>query len=394
MKLGLICNQNNILFGTARHLRDRGLDVELVLLNHEGLEWPHFHPSHDTFDLDYQGWTRTVTWGEERAFSSHDFRQVERDLARYDVLVGCGSTPAYCAKVGRTLDVFVPYGSDLVEAPFNPPRFNRHSLRSLAEFPLFQRKGVRGARYVLGDLDPLIEQPLAKLDYRGTWIRKGLPMIYTPLYDPATILQHKHKSHWFHVVEEFRARVDVLLSHHARHIWKSPLPENWHKGNDMVFRGLRAAIDARPDVRFGVVAFEYGPDVLASKALVHELGLDDHVLWLPKTSRKDIMLILAVADLCCGMFAKSFISCGTVNEILALGKPMLHRFDRELFTHLYDELYPVLNVQNPQDFARHLQNYVDEPAPMIAAAAAGRTWLQANAIDGSIDKLVEVLKLV
>ncbi len=389
MRVALVNNNNNIFFAMARHLRDRGMDVTLLIAAGES---PHFHPSWDTFDLDYQAYTRDLSWGDPIAFDAVSASTIERSLEGFDKIVGCGAVPGFLHKIRRPLDVFVPYGSDLKELPFRPPGFHRRHIRSLWQLPLAQRAGVRECPHIIGDPSPLISGPLASLGYRGTWHEVGLPMIYTPLYDPETILDHRDRSHWFYAIEKLRNEVDVLVFSHARHIWKGNVPPEWQKGNDKLFRGLRAAINARPDVRFGLVCLEYGPDVIPSKELVAELGLEDRVVWLPKTARKELMLGLAISDIGCGEFGESWLSCGTIYEVLAMGKPLLQRREDSLYTHAYPELYPVWDVKTSDDVKRHLVSYADDPDAMRTRAKAGRKWLLEYSVKRPLDTIQRLLE--
>jgi glycosyltransferase involved in cell wall biosynthesis len=384
-KIGLICNQNNLFFGLGRHLRDAGYDVTLLLANNEASDWPHFHPSAGTFDLDYQDWTRTLSWGDGRRIARHDPHTVERDLAPFDFLFGCGSAPAYLARIGRPLDVFMPFGSDLCEEPFRAPAFTRHSVRSLVELPRWQRAGVRACKVVIGDRSVLIEEPLARLSYKGRRVFGVPPLLYTPLFSQASLEGKTKSSHWYPVVKDFRDKLDVLVFMHARHVWKNPTKLIWSKGNDKLLRAVADLRAERPDVRVGVVTCEYGPDVLASRQLVSELGLDDRVLWLPVSPRKELMVLMTLADLAVGELGHSWFIAGTVHEALAMGKPLLHRREDADFEGLYPELYPMFDIKETADATRVLRRFVDSPAEVKQVGVRGRAWFEEHAIRRSLE---------
>jgi len=391
-KIGLLCNQNNLFFGLGRHLRDAGYDVELLLMNNEAYEWPHFHPSADTFDLDYQGWTKTLSWGEGRVFSSHSPKTVERDLAPYDFLFGCGTAPAYAARIGRPLDAFVPYGSDLWEQPFRAPAFARRSLKSLYELPRFMREGIRQAKAVIGDRSPIIEEPLRKLEYRGARIFGVPPLIYTPLYSQARMAERTEQSHWYSVVHAFRERVDVLVFSFARHVWRNPTPYIWSKGNDKIIRAVANMRRRRPDVRVGLVTCEYGPDVAASRELCGELGIGDRVLWLPVSPRKELMVLLTLADLVCGELGHSWFISGTMQEALTMSKPLLHRREDSEFVSSYPELYPMIDIKTSVDAELAIERFVDAPAELRALGERGRAWLEEYGVRRSFEMVHGLLK--
>lgn len=390
MRVGLLCNMNNILFSLTRYLRDRGVDATLLLLDNEE---PHFHPSADTFDLSFQSFTRKVPWGDPLQIAKVTAEKVAGSVSGFDVLVGCGSAPAYLDKAGIRLDMFVPYGSDFFELPFHLQGFRRRAPLSTLELPFRQRRGIRRARSILGDRSLAYDDATKRLSYRGERIFESLPMIYTPLYSPATLPAYYGRSHWYAELAALRARTDVLVVHHARHIWGTEFGFWQAKGNDKLVRGLAAAAKARPDARFGLVMLEYGPEVERTKALVAELGLADRVLWLPLTARKEIMIAMSLADVGCGEFANSWLSCGTIYETLAMGKPLLNRRDDELYTSFFPELYPLMNVRSEADVASHLADYVDRPEHWKAVGEAGRAWHQRYAVDRPLEAITKWLGL-
>src|ERR1700722_16655794 len=102
---------NNINFALARLLRRKGIDADVLLFDEE---YEHFHPSSDSYDLEYAKYTRALGWGSGRQFLRTAGQVVRDDLSPYDVLIGCGLAPAYCCRAGRALDIFVPYGGDIV----------------------------------------------------------------------------------------------------------------------------------------------------------------------------------------------------------------------------------------------------------------------------------------
>ncbi len=391
------------MFSIARQLRARGHDATLLLMDHERADWPHFHPSFDTFDLGYQGFTRELSWGNGSAIASHDLGRVRRDMEPYDFVIGCGSAPAYMARIGRTLDVFVPVGYDLCQAPFDRPKLDLRSLRSLVEYPLAQREGIRGARVVLAAESPEYFDPaLERLGYRGRRIFLHPPVLDTDLYSPEKILEYQNRSPWFPLVRELRERCDVLVSSHSRHIWKSVDPgerralernPRFAKGNDKLVRGVAAARRLHPNVRIGVVCYEYGPDVGATKELAEQLGIAQDVLWLPQSARKDIMVNLSLADLACGELGPlSWLMIGTVAEVLAMGKPLFHRRDDTLFVGRYPELYPHLDVRSFEDVTRGIEGFLAAPERHREMGRKGREWLVEHVTRrgvGALEELVE-----
>lgn len=388
MRVGLVGNMNNILFSVTRHLRDQGVDAHLVVL---GDDPAHFHPANDTFDLDYQTFTRTVPWGAPERFATFTRKEIRERISDFDVLVGCGSAPAYLKRAGRALDILIPYGSDLIEYPFRPTRINRHSLRSMIEFPIAQRRALLETKHVVADLSETVDPYLARLGYRGDRVFASTPQVHTPTYSKARMAEYLGRSHWAHEVKKVREQADVLVMLHARHSWTTRTAFNWTKGTDILLKGLAEAKRRLAPKRIKLVTFEYGPDVLASRALIEELGMTDDVLWLPLCPRKEIMVLLSMADFGCGEFVTSFFCFGALYEVLASGKPVLHHRDDRLYEREYPEQYPMCEVSRAEHVVEHLEGFLTSPSAYVAIGEGGRDWHERYGVQKPVRRLLELL---
>jgi hypothetical protein len=381
---------NNILLSMTRFLRDRGIDAELFLFDDEA---PHFHPSADSFDLSYQSYTTQLAWGDSLQIAKVRGADIARTFARFDRIIGCGTAPAYLHKAARALDLFVPYGGDVFELPFRPQSLSRLKLRASAEAIIRQRRGIVAAKAVVVDGSLAYERALDRLNVRSERIRLALPFPHTLTYAPSTIGAHYAQSHWYGALHALRQRSDVMVFHHARHIWGDAYGPAQAKGNDKLIHGFKRAQVARPDVKYTLVMCEYGPEVARSRALVRSLGLEQSVLWLPQTVRKELMVGLSLADIGCGEFSVSWLSGGTIYETLASGKPLLHYRDDALYARDFPDLYPLMNANTAEQIAAHLVAYADRPDAHRAMGEAGRRWHQTHAIEQPIDAIVQRLKL-
>ncbi|NOU28814.1 MAG: hypothetical protein HOO96_12990 [Polyangiaceae bacterium] len=388
MRVGLLCNMNNILFALTRYLRDRDVDATLILLDDESA---HFHPSADTFDLGYQGYVERAAFGDPLGIAKVSRESIRDAVKGFDALVGCGSVPAFLDKIGRKLDVFVPYGSDLFELPFHLQGFRRRAPLSTLELPYRQRRGIRNSKVILGDRSIAYDEATKRLAYDGERAFVSLPMVYTPLYSPETLPRYYGRSQWYAELAKVRESCDVMVFHHARHIWGTEFGFWQSKRNDKLIRGFAAAARKRPDVRYALVMLEYGPEVERSKRLVAELGIADRVTWLPQTQRKEVMIGLSLSDIGCGEFANSWLSCGTIYETLAMAKPLLHVRDDALYRDYFPELYPLMNVARDEDIEAHLVDYVDRTAHWKAVGEAGRQWHDRFAVREPVEAVLRYL---
>jgi glycosyltransferase involved in cell wall biosynthesis len=387
MRVACIGNMNNNFFALARYLRDNGISADVMILDYESA---HFHPSHDCYDRSYQSFTKRLTWGGAFGFAGTPAQTIADDLRPYDFLIGCGTAPAYVERIGRRLDIFMPYGDDIYRLPF----FRLVNPRHQVSFLLCSRAqlaGIRNSRVIWFDaVNPETEAVLDRIGGSAKRIRMGIPMLYTPLYDPAHIAEHRHQTHWAKEFESVRRQSDLLVFHHSRLYWKRG---GWNqKDNDRLVRGFARFARERRDVRPKLILLEYGEDVEATRALIRDLEIEPFVEWFPLMARKDLMVGLSMADLATGEFHRSWLSCGTIYEALAMAKPLLHYRQDHLYAADYPELYPMVNITTDHDVHKALADFVARPEEFRDMGARGRQWLRKYVLDPAVHEAVRMIK--
>jgi glycosyltransferase involved in cell wall biosynthesis len=388
MKVAFVCNMNNHPSSMVRHLREKGVDAHLLLLNNEDT---HFHPSFDMFDLSYQTYTHRLEWGDHMRFTSVSPATVRRDLSPYGFVFASGSVPAFMHRAGMIADMFVPYGSDLAELPFftpSPPR--RGALTSPLVFPHAQRAGIREAHTLGGSYTPQFEGLFAKLGCTGKRIAFPLAPIHATTFNPDSLPSYYDRSAWYHEFLRIRQAHDVIVFHHARHIWRVPYSAFSQKGNDRLIRGFAKFTAEHPELRTALVILEYGPDVEASRALVAELGIKRNVFWFPLMARKEVLVGISLADIVCGEFGLSWNFCGTIIEGIALGKPLLHYRDDAMYPK--EDLFPIMPGRSTDEIAAILGDYVARPEHYRHIGAEARRWFQTRILDASMDRIIELIE--
>ena len=132
LRIAFVGNMNNNFFCLMRLLRDRGISSDLLLFKNE---FEHFLPEADSFDEnDYVlSSVKRLTW----SYGATDFfntskKEISSVISNYDFIIGLGPAPAYLSKANRDLDLFIPYGGDLLqiaiceEINFSPRRQKNH----------------------------------------------------------------------------------------------------------------------------------------------------------------------------------------------------------------------------------------------------------------------------
>ena len=91
-KIALIGNSNNNFFSLTRFLKDKGYEADLFLCNNE---LSHFHPSNDTYSLDFMQYTFRLPFGNLYWFLDEiemlqKNKHIMQKFSNYDVIFACG----------------------------------------------------------------------------------------------------------------------------------------------------------------------------------------------------------------------------------------------------------------------------------------------------------------
>ncbi len=386
MKIGIIGNMNNSYFSLARYLRDEGYDCELLIFKNEP---EHFDPSQDTFSDNYKTYCKHISWGDPANFFTQDYDIVTKDLEPYTFLIGNGPAPGYVARVGRKLDIFIPYGYDLYSLPFY--RFV-HPLRISSYFQLahYQKKGIRESSYMLFDrTNAAFETIFARLKLNGKRVISPAPMLYHKDYEQQTPVSTDPLIQ--RLVSE-RRDTDILLVQHTRQVWKRASDLWSYKGNDLLIKGFAKFIKAYPLISAKLILFEYGANVNETKELIYRMNLTDSVIWMPKMARNKLMQVLQLSDLVIGELHHSWLSYGVALEALCTGKALMHkRIDGE-FDKDYAELYPMLHAYSADTVCAGLSKLVENKASIADMGTAGRSWFLKYCVDLPIGSIINIIK--
>ncbi|OYY17343.1 MAG: hypothetical protein B7Y59_12660 [Burkholderiales bacterium 35-55-47] len=177
---------------------------------------------------------------------------------------------------------------------------------------------------------------------------------------------------------------------HGRHVWGGSGNMN-AKGNKVLIDGWSLFCQRNPSIKKTLVFIEYGPDVIASKKYIANLGLESTVSWLPLMYRKDLMAGLSMADIVAAEFIQSWICGGIIYEALVMGKPLIMHSDEHKNPAKSANLYPIYNARTPEAIAGHLQQFVVNPDSGRNNGIAGHTWYLNNVVNKAISMYANYL---
>lgn len=422
-KVALVCNMNNNFFTIGRYLRDRGVDAHVFLLG----EHEHFQPDADTYTHNFEHFVHEANWIKAGFFSVDPLaiKKIQQDMAGFDLIIACGFAPFFLHRAGVELDIFVPYGSDFYEVPFY---FYGNRVFSLLNKLDVLYRNLSGKDFVMKTLRKL---GLAKMagDYRSFKLsyhqaaaikeakhifcicqndhweylvdRIGthklmrpvtLPVVYLPEYTRSHIEKHTDSLVSYQLLKAVRGQNDLVIFHHSRHAWKNSPNDLTQKRNDILIRGFADFVHANPATKACLVTAAYGPDVQTSKDLIEELGISNHVLWLPVMQRKEIMACLTLADIGAVDFGLSWVTGGVLFEFMAMQLPIMQLRHDEMYEQLYDELYPIMQSNSETEIKESLEDYLNRPDYYKDMGRQSHEWFVRHVINEPLENYMRIIE--
>jgi hypothetical protein len=394
MKVAFLGNMNNNAFSMMRYFHDLGVDAHLLLYTNDGAgSLSHFGPEADTWEVEK--WRpyihQTAITNGYAALLPHPGgrtlpptrRYLNQLFSDYDRIVGCGIAPALLNRIGRQIDIFYPYGTG-VEFVGSMP--DRRALRSRSYYRraltrYVKRKQVQGlarARHCFNAEMSLTKQTFDEIGVPFEPL--AIPMVYNREQGSALNASA--------ITSEALVRIassNFSILSHSRLMWVYDCqysPEVWDKRskhNDWLLTGFSQFLKVTNETSPLLVLFEYGPDIVQTKALCDDLGISEHVLWLPKLPRKEILLLLNHVDVGVGEFStdRRTIWGGTGWEVLASGKPLLQSLnftEGEYVENFGHPPPPILHVDSSDTIREHLCHASEAPSELQRVGDQSKKW--------------------
>jgi glycosyltransferase involved in cell wall biosynthesis len=395
-----------------RYFRDLGIDAHLLLWRNDGIgSNSHFIPENDTWKIDK--WIPYIhklnidnsyysLIGNPKRLTPPPSKENLCSLFNgYDVYIGSGLSPAILNRCGIDIDIFYPYGTGVEYVGDRPTRAilkNGSVMKRviLGYVRSKQIKAIRRSRFCINAEMSLTKQTFDEIGKE--FIPLAIPMVYnkeimTECSETANLQNIKRKLIYY----------NFKIMSHASHTWiwnKIFSLAEWDKrskNNDWLIHGFAKFLRKVSDCRPLLLLFEYGVDVDASKRLCADLGIENHVMWLPKMSRKSIMYLLNYCDIGVGEFKieNGYIWGGTGWEVLASGRPLLQSFNFSIDQYLTifgHKPPPILDVHSSNDVSLHLMDMYKCKEKMHFIGTQSRIWFDKYNGIGLAGKWLDIIR--
>lgn len=242
-----------------------------------------------------------------------------------------------------------------------------------------------------------IVQPLKKLLYR-TAIKKAQITIIAPYqFSDLKTLGYKNMAFFPHpldldfidfniinrskysekIQQEFN--VEWIFFSSTRQVWNTELSkENDYKGNDKVIRAFKYFLDKTHEARSKLFLIDKGADVDMSKDLIHQLELDDYVIWLQPMNRKRLIEFYAGAHVCFDQFSRGCLALCAI-ESMACGSPTISYIgEQNDLVPFYKDAPPVININDPEQIGIFMSKIIYDEEYRHELEVKSFQWVKNN----------------
>ena len=393
-KVALIGNMNNNMFPVLRYLTSMGYDVSLLILK---TDFQHFLPDSDSFQQEALKVTNVELSVYPSDFWNISKAEVRSILKPFDVLIGCGPAPAYCNVIGRSLDLFIPYGSDIYELPFfnRIKRFSKKNIKT-NYFRYHQRQGIKKAKQILMDYtNKEYEAMFSRLEIAHKRYYNNAPFLYAKEFSPNNLDFLYAQSSFYAVFFKLRKENDFIIFQHGRQEWldsgEVALNTQYHsKGNQKLIYAFADFLKTT-QLKAHLILYKYGTSHKRSMVLVDELGINKNVTWMPQMPRKEILVGISLCDLGIGELDSSYFSYGAIYEFLTMGKPVIHYRDDILYKDYYPDLYPMYSANSQSQVLAYFKQYELNPESFKQTGREAHEWFLKNAIEKPLNIIKDII---
>ena len=257
-------------------------------------------------------------------------------------------------------------------------------------FTRCQRLGIVNAKNTIFDAtNDVMEEILGRLKLKGNRHFLPPPMLYTSQYTENNL----KKSKFYEQFKDIRSKYSLVIFQHCRQMWTMDKKAVEYKGNEILIKAFAKFLQTKTiKVNPMLVLFDYGPDKNATKDLVVSLNISEHITWMPLMSRKDLMAGIDMCDIGVGELGNSWLTYGSVCEILAMKKPFIGFREDERYLNYYPELYPMASANTVDKVEAIFQDYIIRPDYYKEMGVKGYEWVKKYLIDNPVNKVVELIE--
>jgi glycosyltransferase involved in cell wall biosynthesis len=175
---------------------------------------------------------------------------------------------------------------------------------------------------------------------------------------------------------------ELVIFHPTRQAFTSNYTAT-KKGNDRLYRAL-ARLKAIGRSFTLIIVKKGNPDEVTAQRLIRQLGIAEHVIWVPMMPRHELIRWYQLADLTADHFMVGALGSIPL-ESMACGTPVMAflqtQADDDIFlepTGLFPELPPIINASSEKEIFEALSWYAAHRSELEQLGEQSRVWVMNN----------------
>lgn len=357
MKVALIGNMNNNNFSIMRYFRDFGINAHLILFKDDITKsQSHFKPEFDTWDM--AKWSPYIHYVNFNSYYAALFCPaflLKKHFKSYDILISTGNSPVILNKCRIGIDVFYPYGEGIegVGDPISREKWKNLPFIKKVMYSQLRRlkiSAIKKAHTCLSSDLHLTKDTFDELDIPFQKI--SVPMVYNKELRKIKI---RNKN-----IQNIKKKINNYKYKLFCHVSQLPI-----KNNLPMIEGFAKFALSQKKKNCVLILTDYGSleSINLTKEKLVILGVADRVIWLKKTTRRELMWLLDEVDFGFSEFEGTMWG-GTGWEFLSAGIPFFHflNLTPEKFKREFNfSMPPVINTNSSDEIYKHLIKYTKNP---------------------------------
>ena len=388
MRVAFIGNMNNNNFSIMRYFRDSGIDAHLLLFKDDITKsQSHFKPEFDTWELDK--WSDCIHYIGIRSYVAlmlFPAFLLRRYFIDYDIFICSGNIPSILRKCNLKAHIYYPYGVGIegVGDPFARSNWLEHSVSSRILNKWLRRKKILALKKVSLCLNS--EMTLTKQTFDEIGIpfqRISIPMVYNKGSVPCAISS----------LDEFQNKVQAYKFKFFSHVSHVNL-----KNKRPMISGFAKFLERNGIYEAVLILLEYGTleSINETKKMINDYGISDHVLWLEKKSRKELLQVINDMDMGFSEF-EGMMWGGTGWEFLSMGVPFFHFIDsteEEFKIEQNVPMPPIINTASAENICEHLTRFSHDPELYREKGRQMKGWFEEYGGKGLAEKWIGLVQQI
>jgi glycosyltransferase involved in cell wall biosynthesis len=178
--------------------------------------------------------------------------------------------------------------------------------------------------------------------------------------------------------EELRRQIigdsdtDFIVFHPSRQHWEERRHPSWEKGNDIFMRGLARFIHEK-NPKTKAVFVEWGQTLNQTKSLLVDLGIAEHIHWIPPQGNRMMVRYIRACDLLADQFYLGAFG-STMPKALYHETPSMLYLDEARHNWCFPEMPPVINTKTSEDVFEGLTRLYQDADYRQTLIRDGRRW--------------------